>query len=380
MLQDFLTPLSSHFNSYFAKENGKIGDLLQAFTENNFPDINQAGIFIIGVPEERKTIDNKGVGLAPDAIRQTFYKLFPGDWDLNIVDLGNLRIGKTTDDTYQNLVSLLTLLPIDVSVIILGGSQDLTYGLINYYDINNKVYNLNVIDALIDGSLTDFGVDNENYLTEILWKDNSHLQNLSLLGIQSYLNHPKIFKKFQQLYVDFYNLGELKKDINDAEPELREAHIVSVDIRSMQYANMPAQKQGMPNGFDGIEICKLARLSGLSPKNKFFGIFEYNPLLDQRTTGANLIAQILWYYVEGKNKMQKEYPEIPKSDLLKFYVENDVVNLVFYKNPLSGRWWIEISHSDGDSSLIPCSENDYKNAIKSVITKRIYRIINKMAI
>lgn len=380
MLQDLLTPLSSLFDFDSAKEYGKIGGWIQAFTENNFPDINQADIFIVGIPEERNAIDNEGTAMAPDAIRQAFYKLFPGDWHLKIQDLGNLRLGKTPAETYANITGLLSLLPVDTSVIILGGSQDLTFGLINYYDINNKVYNLNVIDALIDGSLIDFIIDNENYLTEILRKEDAHLQNLSLLGVQSYYNHPEKFKKYKELFLDYYNLGELKKDINEAEPELREAHIVSLDVRSLNFANMPAQMLGMPNGFDGIEICKLARFSGLAPKNRFFGIFEFNPLLDQRLTGANMVAQIVWYYIEGKNKRQKEYPEVPKSELLKFYVENDVARLVFYKNSLTGRWWIEMSHSEGDSSLISCSENDYRSVIKSVITKRIYRIIKKMAI
>ncbi len=380
MLQDFFTPLSNHFDFDAAKDYGNIGGHIEAYTEKKFPDPDKFDVFIIGVPEERNAIDNEGTGLAPDAIRQTLYNLFPGEWHLKITDLGNLRLGESTSQTYQNLTNALLLLPVDSSIIVLGGSQDLTFGLINYYDLNNKVYNLNVIDAFIDGSLTDSGFDNENYLTEILRKDDGHLQNLSLLGVQSYYNHPDKFRKFKDLYVDFYNLGELKKDIFEAEPELREAHIVSLDVKSMKFANMPAQVQGMPNGFDGIEICKLSRLSGLAPKNRFFGVFEYNPLLDQRLTGANLIAQLLWYYIDGKNNRQKEYPEISKSELLKFYVENEVVKLVFYKNPLSGRWWLEVPHYEGESLLISCSEKDYENAVKSIITKRIYGILNKLTV
>ena len=381
MLRDYLIPLSDNFDFKVAKEFGNIGGFVQAYISNNFSGIQpDTEIIIIGVSEERNAIDNEGVALAPDAIRQAFYKLFPGNWHTKIFDLGNLKTGKTAEETYRILGKVLSLIPVDISVIVLGGSQDLTLGLINTYDINNKTYNLNVIDAFIDGSLTDYEVDNENYLSVLLHKEDTRLQNLTLTGIQSFFNHPGKYQDFEQLYIDMYNLGEIRNDIYQVEPDFREAHIVSLDVRSINYASMPAQKNGMPNGFDGIEICKISRLSGAAPGNRIFGVFEYNPLLDQRLTGANMVAQILWYYIEGKNLRQKEYPVIPKSELLKFYVKNEVVDLVFYKNPFSGRWWVEIPDIEEVRSLFPCSESDYKNAVKSKITKKIRRIINKMTI
>ena len=381
MLRDYLIPLSENFDFEVAKEIGNIGGFIQAYTLDNFPGVKTGSeIIIIGVPEERNAIDNEGVALAPDAIRQAFYNLFPGKWHKNIVDLGNLKTGESADETYRILGKVLSLLPVDVSVIVLGGSQDLTLGLTNCYDINNKTYNLNVIDAFIDGSLTDYETDNENYLSVLLRKEKSRLQNLTITGIQGFLNHPGKFKDFEQLYVDVYNLGEIKNDVYQVEPDFREAHIVSLDVRSINFASMPAQKNGMPNGFDGIDICKISRMSGAAPGNKIFGVFEYNPLIDQRLTGANMTAQILWYYIEGKNLRQKEYPGIPESELLKFYVKNEVVDLVFYKNPFSERWWVEIPDLENPHSLFPCSESDYKNAVKSKITKKIRRIIDKMTI
>ena len=380
MLKDFLSPLSEPFDFEIAKVYGNIGAVIRLYTVNHFPDVNQADIVIIGVGEERNAIDNEGTNLAPNAIRQAFYKLFPGEWHLNICDLGNLRKTKSPEQTYANLQEVSSLLPANVSLIILGGSQDLTLGLTNYYDLNNKAYNLGVIDAFIDSSLTDNEVDNENYLTDILVKQDSQLQNLSLFGIQSFFNHPSKFRFLKQLFIDYFNLGDLKKDIYEVEPELREAHIVSVDVRSIKYADMPAQTKGMPNGFDGIEICRLAKMSGFAPKNKFFGLFEYNPLLDQRLTGANLLAQILWYFVDGKHKNQIEYPQVSKSELLKFYVENDIIKLVFYKNPKTKRWWVDMTQFETNSRLLPCSEKDYHEALNGKMTKRILRIINKISI
>ena len=380
MLKDLLRPLSKHFDFKTSKDYGTIAGLIQPYTDDHFPDTNQADIIIIGVGEERNAIDNEGVGSAPDAIRRAFYQLFPGEWHLNICDLGNLYETKSPEQTYEYLQEVLLLLPKKVSVIILGGSQDLTQSLTNYYDLNNKPYNLSVIDAFIDSSLTDNEVDNENYLTEILVKQGSKLQNLNLLGVQSFFNHPLKFKTLDQLFIDYFKLGDLKKNINEIEPELRDAHIVSIDVRSIKNSEMPAQTQGMPNGFDGIEICQLARITGIAPKNKFLGVFEYNPLLDKRLTGANLIAQMLWYYIDGKHKKQIEYPDISKSELLKFYVENDILKLNFYKNQKTNRWWVEIKQYETKNRLFSCSEKDYQEALNTRITKRILRIINKIIV
>ncbi len=380
MLRDFLSPLSDHFDFKTGREYGHIGGMIQPHTVDYFPDVENTDLVIIGVNEERHVIDNEGTALAPDAIRQAFYRLFPGEWDIQMSDLGNLRLGNTPEETYDNLQSVVSALPKDIAIIILGGSQDITLGLTKFYDQNNKTYNLGVIDAFIDSSLTDSEIDNANYLTGIIGNNESFLQNLSVFGVQSFFNHPSKFKIFDQLFIDYFKLGELKQQINEAEPELREAHIVSLDVRSVKFADMPAQKTGMPNGFDGIEICQLARLSGIAPVNKFFGIFEYNPLLDKRLTGTNLIAQMLWYYVEGKNKSQPDYPLIPKQELLKFYVENDLLNLIFYKNPKTNRWWVEMNQFLADNRLISCSEQDYQQALNGKISQRLYRIVNKVTV
>ncbi len=377
---DLLEPVELDFDFNAAQDFGIIGGYIDVHDINHQPDLDRADIFIVGVPEARNAINNEGLKHGPQAIRKAFYQLFPGGWSVKIADLGNLKLTTSAEQTYTNLTELLYRLPVDASLIILGGSQDLTNALTNYYDLNNKAYNLSVIDAFIDSSLTDSDIDNENYLTGILNNSNSQLQNLNLFGIQTYYNHPSKYQFFDQLYLDYFKLGAIKNYLSDIEPEIRDSEIVSLDIRSVQNAAMPAHIQGQPNGFTGIEICKIARMAGIATKNHIFGLFEYNPLLDQRYTGANLAAQILWYYIEGKNSFQPDYPAIPKSMLLKFYVENEILKLIFYKNPKTNRWWVQLPQMTDQALMFSCSEIDYQEAVKMKITKRIHRIINKITI
>jgi len=271
-------------------------------------------------------------------------------------------------------------LPKNISLIILGGSQELSLFISKAFDTYNKPYNISVIDALIDSAFVDTELDNHNYLTKILTNNESRLQNMSIFGIQTYYNHPSKYNIFKQLYVDYFMLGEVQANISEIEPELRESEIVSIDINSIKNTDMPAQTISRPNGFNGKEICTICRNAGIAVKNKVLGIFEYNPFYDKNKVGANLIAQMIWYYIEGKNVYQNDYPDISKSKLIKFHVNNEVLKLIFYKNPETERWWVEIPDMITGSILLACSENDYKQAVKLKISKRIYQIINKMTI
>lgn len=380
MFFKLLNPVELNNHLLTAIEHDTVAAQVDIYTTKNKPDIQKADIVIIGVEEERKAIGNQGVKYAPNAVRQTFYSLYPGDWHIKIVDLGNLKLTDNYDNTLLNLVQLLSYLPKNISVIIIGGSQDLSLGLTKFLENSNKTYNLAVIDAFIDSSLTDHDLDNENYLMEILGYKDSKLHNLSVLGVQTYLNHPAKYKIFNSLYLDYFKLGEIKGQVMEYEPELRDAEIASIDVRSIKYADMPAQEKGNPNGLSGLDICTLTRLAGIASKNKFLGIFEYNPLNDKKLTGANLIAQMMWYYIEGKNRHIPDFPKVEKKDLLKFYVDNELFKFVFYKNKDTNRWWVEIPDLIDDGLLFPCSGTDYHEAVKKNITKRIYRIINKLTV
>jgi hypothetical protein len=88
----------------------------------------------------------------------------------------------------------------------------------------------------------------------------------------------------------------------------------------------------------------------------------------------------LWYYFEGNNRNIDDYPHINKSELMKFYVENEILSLIFYKNKKTDRWWVETKGIRMENRLFSCSENDYKSAVSQKTTNRIYRIINKNTI
>ena len=72
------------------------GDMIVKNREGSyFPHLDDIQLALIGVGEERAQVDNQGCGEGINAIRDYFYDLFPGNYQPNIADLGNLRLGHT---------------------------------------------------------------------------------------------------------------------------------------------------------------------------------------------------------------------------------------------------------------------------------------------
>ena len=77
------------------------------------------------------------------------------------------------------------------------------------------------------------------------------------------------------LYFEAYRLGDVCSKIRLVEPVMRDADIVSVDMKSIRASELSSRQKFSPNGFDGKEICAIARYAGISNKVSSFGIFEY---------------------------------------------------------------------------------------------------------
>ena len=94
----------------------------------------------------------------------------------------------------------------------------------------------------------------------------------------------------------------------------------------------------MPNGFNGKEICSLSRYSGISDKVSLLGIFNHNSKKEESV----LIAQIIWYFIEGIHFRSNEYPFGTKNNYSKYIVPFEEEDIIFYKSDKTDRWWIEI--------------------------------------
>ncbi len=385
MNSDFLTPIKDFLVAHsLLLPSNSLASTIQIHTQTNgFPDLTDVDIAIIGVEEDRNTEDNFGSGKELHHIRRHLYELFPGSWDCSIVDLGNIKKGKLTSDTHYAVTDIIAgLLKKNILPIIIGGGQDITFSNYKAYDQLEQTVNLVTVDSMFDlGTLQD-ELSSRSYLSKIIMEEPSNLFNYSNIGYQTYFNSQEEINLIEKLNFDTFRLGEAK-NLEIVEPVFRDADIVSVDIGVVRQSDAPGNKNVSPNGFYGEEICAIARYAGISDKVSSFGIYEYNSKYDSNHQTAHLIAQMIWYFIEGVNSRAKDYPFITKENYQKFTVllENDD-SINFYKSNKSGRWWMEINLIKDNKykrhSLIPCTYQDYIETTEQLIPDRWFKAQRKM--
>jgi arginase family enzyme len=111
---------------------------------------------LLGVEEDRGAIGNVGCASAPNEIRRYLYQLALPSNNTKIVDLGNILIGQITEDTYYALSEVVAaVLSKGSTLILLGGSQDLTFAAYKGYEKIKRIVNITTIDPRFDLESTD---------------------------------------------------------------------------------------------------------------------------------------------------------------------------------------------------------------------------------
>ncbi|MFX0558518.1 formimidoylglutamase [Maribacter sp. CXY002] len=382
MAFDFLVPVSDKVLAHCELlPSQAIGRNTYIHTEKDgLPVLANATVAIFGVKESRNAYEKKLEKLDVSAIRLQLYRLMLGNWDSTIVDLGDLEEGETVEDTYFVVKEVVAgLLEENIIPIILGATQDISYPAYRAFDGIKNMINLVSIDSRFDFGIEDELISSHSYMSKIITDKPNNLFNFSNLGYQSYFNAQEEVDLMERLFFDAYRLGEIANDISLAEPVLRNAHMVSMDMRAIRASEMLLSPNFSPNGFTGREICAIARYAGISDKVSLFGIFE----MENSTQSQQLIAQIIWYFIEGINYRIKESPYSRTEDFIKYNVPTGDDELVFYKSLLTERWWIEVpsiftSHTkENTPALLPCTEKDYLDACNQNVPERWFKAYKK---
>lgn len=367
----------------------QFGNVFRTHTpELGFPDLEKIDLAIIGVNEGRNAGINEGCQLAPNAVRNYLYKLFGGSFDARVADLGNINAGHSTEDTYFALRSCVDhLVRKNIVPIILGGSQDLTYAqFLGYKDLEQTI-NVVAIDSVFDLGNPDEDISNTSYLGKIILHQPNYLFNYSNIGFQTYLVDQASLQMMNRLYFDVYRLGQVRDKIEEAEPIIRQADMISFDITAIKHADAPANPSPSPNGFYAEEACQMMRYAGMNDKLSYLGIYELNPEYDEHGKTAHLAAQMIWCFMDGFYNRKNDFPNRTSPDYTRFHVilQDEKYEINFYKSKKSDRWWMEIPyppHKDlkfERHTLIPCSYKDYEAATKNEIPDRWWQTYQKLA-
>ena len=365
---DFLEPINL---AYLSDDEGyrdtQLGKHITVHSDE-FPDISKADVVILGCG------DMRGQGLefdntsSPDEVRKEFYKLFHWHNSVNVADLGNVKRGATLQDTYAALQTLITeLLEQNKKVVVLGGSHDITLAQYNAYAAQEKIIETVCVDAAIDLNM-DSVLLADNFLMDMLTGEPNYVKHYTHIGFQSYLVHPQMLETIDKLRFDCFRVGNVRDNIDEMEPAIRNANLFSFDISAIQNAHAPANRL-TPNGFTGEDACKLMQFAGLSKTISSVGIYGYYPSQDVHNLTAKQISHMLWYYMDGiyKSKMESDFDD--KNNFNEFSLALSDIDTSFLQSKKTGRWWMKAN----DGKFIPCSKKDYITASNNDIPERWMR-------
>ena len=382
-LHSYFKPLNSGIYSIKDRwETTQIGRLIDSHTADYFPEVKFAEIAIFNVPEYE---GSKNKSDSQDCkIRASLYELHKEKLP-RIVDLGTLCLMPTRKESFHSIqVVCEALIHNGITPIIIGGGHDISYAVYKAYAALEKFITLTTVDKSFDIGLEDDKLASYSHFGKIISHKPSHLFHYVSLAYQSYFVSNMATEMLKEMNFDLLRLGELKANFQEVEPIMRNTDFLSFDISAIQYAYAQANVYSSPNGLTGEEACQIMRYAGVSDKLSAVGLFEYNQELDTNNQTAQLLSQMLWYFIDGYIIRKQELnPNVKNCIQYTVAFEDGKNEIIFYKSQSSGRWWMGVPFKkEGEKQLqsyfVACSYRDYEMANQGEIPERWLKTYNKL--
>lgn len=300
-------------------------------------------------------------------IRREFYKLSQLDFDIPIVDLGDLVSGKTPQDSHYILQEVLSACHFKHAIpIVIGGSNDFAFSLFSALSFHQKDINYTQISNVVSLK-QDEEIHESNFLSKILGSKNFSIKNYHHLGYQKHLNESDSVKLIKEVQFDIIRLAEMMNSTEKTEPYFRKADLVTINCDAVESFNEAFSINPQVNGLNKREVCAYMKEIGLGEKLKSVGIFNYNIYSDSQLN-HQLLAQMLWYLIEGIN-IQRSHPK--EKSFETFFVLIKDEQYAFKRDVFSNLWYF--GEDENIDNCIPCSRSDFDEAKRGFLSPRFTR-------
>ena len=387
-------------DSFYRDRTLRLGRVVEKYTvREHFPSAEGADVVLIGLSESRGVQESREyVCNGADNIRKDLYNLYPPQGMGKVVDLGNFRCGKNLEDTYYALDEVISyFLPKDMVVLLLGGSQDLTYGVYRAYARLRRMANFLSVDARLniaenmtaDENPQTAPLTHNTFMSRIAVEPDNYLFNYINIGYQTYLVDPEARSLMSKLNFDSCRLGAIRDDIQETEPYVRGADCLSFDLCAVKRSESPANPWARPTGLNAEQACQIFRYAGMSRNLQVAGVFEYYPMLDREGQSAELASQMIWCFLDAMQYRMDDHPLTGENVEFKEYIvplENTGRELVFYKCKQTDRWWMALPCTEdqkkqyGRHCFLPCGYSDYQTALRNEIPARWWGALGRIRI
>jgi formiminoglutamase len=361
MLHHWLKPLSADLLKHAAAQpEHSLGRKLVLHRTGDEPQLKSVKVALLGVGDA-----------GADAVRKNLYPLVGAFPEGAVADLGNLR--KTEAGL---LIPLLNeLLKGKVLPIVLATDDHFARAQFLAYQDAKALVNLAVVHERLLLTPAD-------PYTPLLLPRHPLLFHFGLIGCQSHFTPPGVLDHLNENHFDVLRLGKTRAALEETEPEIRDADLMAFHLAALKQTEAPATAGATPSGYFTEEACQLCRYAGMSDKLTSFGIYGFDAALDLDSQSAQVVSQMLWYFLEGVFNRKQDYP-VSNKGLTEYIVEFRKLHyqLTFWKSVKSGRWWMQVpsaTHKKHDRHrLIPCSFQDYQSACREELPDRLLQAMKR---
>ncbi len=367
------------------QQGGTLGEQVQFALEAS-TDWQEAEVALIGVPEYRFEVASPS---EPSAllyqVRKALYAFTPLSKPCQLIDLGNLRLGETPEETLYRLKEVCEMLISHHTFpLIVGGSHALDYGQYMAYENLEKIVSVLNVDARVDLSFDEESSANLRHVHQILMHHPNFLFEYTHLAQQRYLVHPETLKTLEKLKYDTLSVGQIRDSTAQVEPLIRAADMLSFDMSALKSPH--GNEEATPFGLTGEEACQLCWYAGHNAQLSSAGFYGVSPATSRTLLACDTLAVMLWYFIEGFAHRTEEM-----SFKSNFHIKYTVAmgsqqsDLVFYKSKHSEKWWMEVpvpakaTQSINRSAIVPCSYEDYQEAARGNIPLRWIKTVEKFS-
>lgn len=312
-----------------------------------------------------------GVAEAYQAVREQLAMLSVNFRPNKIIDLGLVK---------PNLLPLTELLDVllrqGIFPIVVAEKGEALLAQLKAYEQGSEQIALAMIDSKLDYELGEA----KGLLNQLLQYNPKLLQRLTCIGSQSYLTNPAAVQLLQKKQVNIHRLGSVIQQLEEVEPMVRQADIAGFSLRAIRAADAPALAPRNPNGLTAAQACQLVRYMSVSDQLSSLCLYDWNAQYEDYGQTALLIAQLIWFAIEGFYARVYEWP-IQRKQLRTYVVDNKLLDtsVTFYKSQKSDRWWVAIPKEfSAAEPLVACSYADYKMACEGEVPERLLQAIARL--
>lgn len=354
MLEAFFTPVDRQIAKIYTKSAGVLGAEMKIHS-GKFPDHGGVDVAIIGM------------GPNADQVRKHLYSYSYNFNGITVADFGNLNHNGSAKNANAGLRECLIALKNENILPIIIGEMD------NYSEALLKAVPFNDIDYALVSPEIAYNPD------ELAWKlhQKKKLFHCSFIGIQNFMNSHASIQMVSELFSECIRLGQLRTQIADIEPVLREADIFEFDLSTIKFPDFQSAGRQMPSGLLNQEACAICRYAGVSNKISVFLINKFS-LKKEVPTDAMQIAQMIWYILDGIDNRFNDIPHLQNRNFTIYKCHaNSGEDMLFLYSELTGRWWMQIPVIGKKKKVAPkfigCKASDYEIAQSGEVPEIWYR-------